>query len=423
MAEDSVTASGGGARKRGRPRTVTDQQVPETTKCTSCSPVCLQKRRKQLRLAQQAYRRRKEDTIDALQTRVHGLESGIEELSQSFLSFSTLLLLETGQLEQHPQITSALQNITQQCVSLAKKASDEGEAASSATADDSDKTGAIPESGTPEQDVTPIHSLPTPTSDTFQTTPAPPLEWPEASLSTTAAAEASDPAILPFGLVLSSPKSSSPTFSDLFSPSPTTFLPSQLTTEQPWSLSQRLVRECCHHGYQLLVHTPDNIMKITQVFGTPLGDSERNRFITAFCTVIYGGNSNLLERKSNALAAIQPKTNVFTLEQMEISARMWKLAVQSGDVEWLDASGVQKFLRERGVRLHGDGAALGGRRRGSMPPQFDVTAFVKRELSRIYILLSLVFFFFFMIVSLTFIQSSLLVVSVLGTDRCFGDEM
>lgn len=28
-----------------------------------------------------------------------------------------------------------------------------------------------------------------------------------------------------------------------------------------------------------------------------------------------------------------------------------------------------------------------------------------------------------MIVSLTFIQSSLLVVSVLGMDRCFGDEM
>lgn len=355
--------------------------------------MCLQKRRKQLRLAQQAYRRRKEDTIDALQTRVHGLESGIEELSQSFLSFSTLLL-ETGQLEQHPQITSALQNITQQCVSLAKEASDEGEAASSTTADDSDKTDAIPESGKPEPDVTPIHSLPTPTSDAFQTTPAPPLEWPKASLSTTPPPPpASYPAILPFGLVLSSPKSSSPSSSDLFSPSPTTLLPSQLTIEQPWSLSQRLVRECCHHGYQLLVHTPDNIMKITQIFGTPLGDSERNRFITAFCTVIYGGNSNLLERKSNALAATRPKTNVFTLEQMKISARMWELAVQSRDVEWLDASGVQKFLRERGVRLHGDGAALGSRRRGSMPPQFDVTAFVKRELSRIYILVfSLLFF-------------------------------
>ncbi|KAJ5411208.1 uncharacterized protein N7487_005567 [Penicillium crustosum] len=109
MGEETAKPTG---RKRGRPRTVTnEQEVPE-------------RRRKQLRLAQQAYRKRKETTIGNLQNRVHELETGIENISQSFLSFSSLLI-EEQLLSQYPHIASALQNITQQCVSLAKAGSDD----------------------------------------------------------------------------------------------------------------------------------------------------------------------------------------------------------------------------------------------------------------------------------------------------------
>ncbi|KAJ5400563.1 hypothetical protein N7465_011052 [Penicillium sp. CMV-2018d] len=92
------------ARKRGRPRSNIESQ---------------QRRRKQLRIAQQAYRTRKANTISTLEKRVHELECDIEELSQSFLAFSNLLV-GTDLLGKHPPITLALQKITQQYVSLAK---------------------------------------------------------------------------------------------------------------------------------------------------------------------------------------------------------------------------------------------------------------------------------------------------------------
>lgn len=62
-------------------------------------------------MAQQAYRTRKENTISNLQDRVNELECGIEQLSQSFLTFSNLLL-ETGLFGRHSYVTSALHKIT-----------------------------------------------------------------------------------------------------------------------------------------------------------------------------------------------------------------------------------------------------------------------------------------------------------------------
>ncbi|KAJ5771731.1 hypothetical protein N7520_002260 [Penicillium odoratum] len=80
----------------------------------------LERRREQLRKAQQAYRARKDVTIDKLLKRVHKLEGSIEQFSKSFLSFTSLLLENRTLLDQHSHVTLALQNITQQYLALAE---------------------------------------------------------------------------------------------------------------------------------------------------------------------------------------------------------------------------------------------------------------------------------------------------------------
>lgn len=80
---------------------------------------CVQRRRRQLRLAQRAYRSRRQNTINILQKRVDVLESEVGGISRSFLDFSNLLL-QTRVLKQHPQVARGLRNITQQCVELAQ---------------------------------------------------------------------------------------------------------------------------------------------------------------------------------------------------------------------------------------------------------------------------------------------------------------
>lgn len=65
-----------GARQRGRPRLDTRDQT------------AAERRRTQIRLAQRAYRQRKETTISALNKRVSALEHTIEKMNRTFLDFN-----------------------------------------------------------------------------------------------------------------------------------------------------------------------------------------------------------------------------------------------------------------------------------------------------------------------------------------------
>ncbi|OGE51978.1 hypothetical protein PENARI_c011G08302 [Penicillium arizonense] len=96
-----------GSRQRGRPRTDTDEEKRQD------------RRREQLRSAQQMYRKRKENTINTLQSRVHELEDEIDQISHSFLAFSSLLL-ETDAPKRDPRVTLTLRELAQQCLALAK---------------------------------------------------------------------------------------------------------------------------------------------------------------------------------------------------------------------------------------------------------------------------------------------------------------
>lgn len=83
-----------GIRQRGRPRldtrdeTATEVRPPMYERCVPPKLTLQQRRRTQIRLAQRAYRQRKETTISALNRKVAALESTIEKMHDSFLEFN-----------------------------------------------------------------------------------------------------------------------------------------------------------------------------------------------------------------------------------------------------------------------------------------------------------------------------------------------
>ncbi|KAH1414270.1 hypothetical protein KXW53_005666 [Aspergillus fumigatus] len=107
---DIEPPDGSHSRKRGRPRkTAGEGEDPH------------ERRRMQIRLAQRAYRSRKEASVSSLQSRVLKLESAVEQISAAFLSFSDELI-QSDVLTSHPRLTLRLRDTVQLCLSLAKGA-------------------------------------------------------------------------------------------------------------------------------------------------------------------------------------------------------------------------------------------------------------------------------------------------------------
>ncbi|KAJ5616745.1 hypothetical protein N7537_001859 [Penicillium hordei] len=356
MGEETAKPSG---RKRGRPRTVTnEQEVPE-------------RRRKQLRLAQQAYRKRKETTIGNLQNRVHELETGIEDISQSFLSFSSLLI-EEQLLSQYPHIASALQNITQQCVSLAKAGSDDP------------SEGALPlVRAAKEFQITDNNTASSPVPDNAYSEASTDAEDITRSVATRWPAPPTPPyesrSVFPFGFVMPSPPVQFPQFPHITPPlsnSPSLDLFSRnITPDRQWNIAQRLVRTCCQGGYRLLVDSP-NSPAAQRVFGSVLSLSERNRMITAFYAVMQDKTGVLTEPKAHVLHSLQTNINMFSNEQLQLPSKIWQIALESASGDWMDASGVQGYLRAKRVILD-NFPDSSGRLDYTVSASLDETAFIK----------------------------------------------
>jgi hypothetical protein len=75
----------------------------------------------QIRLAQRAYRSRKEASVSSLQSRVLKLETAVDQISAAFLSFSDELI-QSEVLTSDPRLTGRLRNTVQLCLTLAKGA-------------------------------------------------------------------------------------------------------------------------------------------------------------------------------------------------------------------------------------------------------------------------------------------------------------
>ncbi|KAF3025335.1 hypothetical protein E8E15_008700 [Penicillium rubens] len=355
MGEETAKPSG---RKRGRPRTVTDdQEVPE-------------RRRKQLRLAQQAYRKRKETTIGNLQNRVHELETGIENISHSFLSFSSLLI-EEQLLSQYPHIASALQIITQQCVSLAKAGSEDPSEGAlpvvRATKESQTTNNNIPPTrvldGAHSEGSTDAEDIIRPAATGWPGPPTPPYQG---------------QSISPFDLVMSSSTvqfpHTTPPLSNYSTLDPQS---SNIMPARQWNIAQRIVRTCSELGYRLLIDKPNSSL-VQHIFGSALSLQQRNRLISALYAVMQEDTGVLTDPKADVLHTLLSGHNMNPCsdEQLQISSRTWQIALESTSGEWMDAIGVQRYLRDKRAIFENFTDSLGPHGY-SVSPSLDITAFIK----------------------------------------------
>lgn len=300
----------------------------------------------------------------------------------SFLSFSDLLL-EAGILQNQPRVTAALQKITQQCVSLAKSGCDEAEQVPAAPADLSGSTSptlsdtqAIISNHNPL--TTQLDSWPM-IGDAFQSSSDLAAQWPGLSqLPPTPPFQ--EQAILPFGIVSSSPDihfSSSPSPTLNF---PTIALPDSLLKQGRWTLSHRLVRQCCETGYHLLTRSSADDPRVKAIFGKRLTIDERDRFIFGFFANMHDEMGDTVELSTKVLSS---RKSSYSPEQLTVSSRAWQIVNESGADEWMDASGVQRLLEHRGIRIQDPSSPLSSPRFNSAPlnsaPQLNAASFTKCE--------------------------------------------
>lgn len=213
--------------------------------------------------------------------------------------------------------------------------------------------------------------------ETFQSSPKPLNQWP-VSHQLPPTPPYQEQAILPFGIVMSSPNNQ---YSPRLSPSlsfPTNVSPKDLMKQGPWTLSHRLVRQCCENAYRLLTRAPVEDPRIQEVFGKPLTITERNSLISAFFSAMHDEIGDSIERKTKALSPLHMRTNSYSPEQLAISSRTWQLVIESGTDQWLDASGVQRLLQERGISVQDTMSPLSSPR-SSSAPQLNVASFVTCE--------------------------------------------
>lgn len=317
--------------------------------------------------------------ITSLQTRVQELESGIEELSESFLSFSSLLL-DADILEKHPRVTSALQKIAQQYVSLAKSGcNDHDQAGAANNAADTPLPRKLSVARNINLDYNPDiaqHGTLPIIENITQSSPATRAQSP---LQLTPPYQ--EQPILPFEIYLSSPTV------PISTPSPP--LHNALTivslgnlTKQGWTFSHCLGRECYENGYRLLVDSPDNYTKIQDIFGRQMTILERNGMISAFYAAMHDEVGDMIKLDAKFLSSPRSNNIAYSPEQPVISSRTWQNGIKSVSDEWLDASGVQRLLHKKGIIVQDTGSVH------FSPPfdfhaKFNVLAFIRCESFRL----------------------------------------
>ncbi|KAL4736626.1 hypothetical protein BDV11DRAFT_10935 [Aspergillus similis] len=129
------------ARKRGRPRKLIGDDGLNAE----------ERRRTQVRMAQRAYRSRKEASVSSLKERIGQLEAAMKQISTAVISFGDDLV-RSGALDTHPELLKPLGNTVQACLAL--PAIPHGENVANSPFDAGHKRGMLPSSSSPSSDDT-----------------------------------------------------------------------------------------------------------------------------------------------------------------------------------------------------------------------------------------------------------------------------
>lgn len=218
----------------------------------------------------------------------------------------------------------------------------------STSSDTQDTTTAIISNDNPLR--TQLDSLPIIDDDAFQSSSDLVAQWPGPSqLPPTPSFQ--EQATLPFEMNIP--------FSSMPSPAldfPTVVSPDNLLKPGRWTLSHLLVRQCCETGYHLLTSLSGDDPRIKAIFGKRLPINERNCMISGFVAVMHDEIGDTVELRTKVLNSTR---NSYSPERLAVSSRTWQMVNESGAAEeWLDASGVQRLLQQRGIRLQDPSSQL-----------------------------------------------------------------
>ncbi|KUI53618.1 AP-1-like transcription factor [Cytospora mali] len=266
-------------RARGRPRLDTKDQT------------AAERRRTQIRLAQRAYRSRKESAIQSLERKVQDLQETNEEMSNAFMKLHDFAV-SLGMLEKAPEFARELRATTEKFLSLARKSSEDGghdgrSESSSHDAARSPRHGRKEKSSSPEAIVTqpPRQQDVLPWGGYISTTApviSPPVSVPDHSNIMPTSTQAlldyeiitmptTENASFPFGLTQNS------LFPDIFehttlppsyplSPFSALPLPNSLAATEN-TFGRRLQRTATERGYQLITMANPPKERFAKVFG------------------------------------------------------------------------------------------------------------------------------------------------------------
>ncbi|KAF4464198.1 bzip family transcription factor [Fusarium albosuccineum] len=109
---DDDQVEGEKKRSRGRPRLDTKDETAQD------------RRRTQIRLAQRAYRNRKDTAITTLEQKVKDLEQANEDMGREFMSFFDFVLAQ-GMLEGAPEVTRRLNDTTRKFLSFTRRSGED----------------------------------------------------------------------------------------------------------------------------------------------------------------------------------------------------------------------------------------------------------------------------------------------------------
>lgn len=122
--------------------------------------------------------------------------------------------------------------------------------------------------------------------------------------------------------------------------------------------------------------TPDNA-RIEEIFGQPLTLSERNLLISSFYLAMNDDIGDAIEPKTKVLSPLYNKRENFSPDMLSRSSRTWQLVLDSGPDEWLDASGVQRLLQQKGIHI--DRGSPYSSPRIDAPSEFNLSTFIQSE--------------------------------------------
>ncbi|KAL5363607.1 hypothetical protein BJX96DRAFT_155969 [Aspergillus floccosus] len=323
------------SKKRGRPRKTAEGSTTETPD---------ERRRMQIRLAQRAYRSRKEANITSLKSRVATLETAVERMSSAVLSFSEELV-QSGVLASHPGLTGSLRDTVQTCLSLAKEATHDNPQEDAETSPQSEE------------------SIP---SDTYSTQAS--NSQPINHIKNTPAAES-------FSLLGSAFRTQPPKMSEA------TFTPLDIAEIEVSAFMERLHFACLYQGLLALSDPSIPTSRLEAPFRLLLSMMDRKRIRAYFEAALrakvgqrrleewtdipffrVGGAGTHYARWSPFPESPLDPYQGWTLVQDPL-ARLSPSLKEDLDGDWFDIRDLEGYLREKRVRL-----------RSSPPPKWETSA-------------------------------------------------